>query len=303
MTVGVPPAGVDYTQVLRGSGMGPMSAAMGIALGIALYVVGTQVIASAILWAFHSLGRVQTDYATWASEALAYQHPVGMLAGHLGLASLILLSIGLVWRLHRIHPKWLSSVQPGMRWRYLLLCAGISAVVLNAVMWLSRIGEPTPWAMPSQTWLWLALILLTSPLQAAGEEFFFRGYLLQAFGSFVPHRWFGVVTSAFIFAVFHGVQNVPLFLDRFGFGLLAGWLVVVTGGLEAGIAAHVVNNLFAFGYALFMGGVASARAVRSIGWVDAAWDLSGFAILAACAWWLGRRLNVADRTPTDPVLS
>ncbi|HSN44278.1 MAG TPA: type II CAAX endopeptidase family protein [Propionibacteriaceae bacterium] len=303
VTEGFPPPLVDYTQVLRGSAMGPMSAAMGIALGIVLYVAGTQVIASVILYLYHAVRGIPTDYGTWAKQALAYEYPVGMLAGHVGLAFLIPLSIGLVWRIHRVQPRWLASVQPGMRWRFLLLCAAIAVVVLNGVMWLSRVGQPTPWAIPTEMWAWLALILLTSPLQAAGEEYFFRGYLLQAFGSFVPSRWFGVVTSAFIFAVFHGTQNVPLFIDRFAFGLLAGWLVVVTGGIEAGIAAHVINNLFAFGYALFMGGVASARAVRSIGWMDAAWDVAGFALFAAAAWWLGRRLNVADRTPADPVLS
>ena len=52
-------------------------------------------------------------------------------------------------------------------------------------------------------------------------------------------------------------QNPPLFFDRFAFGLVAGVLVVLTGGLEAGIAMHVLNNWLAFGLALAFGDMAS----------------------------------------------
>ena len=90
------------------------------------------------------------------------------------------------------------------------------------------------------------MIILTSPIQAAAEEIFFRGYLMQALGSLVARPWFGVVVSSVVFALLHGTQNLPLFVDRLAFGLLAALLVWRTGGLEAGIAAHVINNVFAF---------------------------------------------------------
>ena len=80
------------------------------------------------------------------------------------------------------------------------------------------------------------MIVLTSPLQAVAEEIFFRGYLLQALGSLVANPWFGVVVSAVMFALLHGMQNPALFVDRLAFGLLAAILVWRTGGLEAGIA-------------------------------------------------------------------
>ena len=99
-------------------------------------------------------------------------------------------------------------------------------------------GRPQP-----GFWGFLVVIILTSPLQAAAEEIFFRGYLMQALGSLVAQPWFGVVVSAVVFALMHGVQNPALFLDRLGFGLLAGFLVWRTGGLEAGIGAHVINNI------------------------------------------------------------
>ena len=61
-----------------------------------------------------------------------------------------------------------------------------------------------------------------------------------------------------LFALAHGIgQSVPIFFDRFAFGLVAGYLVVRTGGLEAGIAMHVVNNSLAFGLALAFGDMAA----------------------------------------------
>ena len=66
------------------------------------------------------------------------------------------------------------------------------------------------------------------------------------------------MVPAFLFGLAHGLgQSIPVFFDRFAFGLVAGALVVLTGGLEAGIAMHVLNNWLAFGLALAYGDMAS----------------------------------------------
>ena len=68
-----------------------------------------------------------------------------------------------------------------------------------------------------------------------------------------------VVIPAVLFALAHGIgQSSPIFFDRFAFGLVAGTLVILTGGLEAGIAMHVLNNWLAFGIALAFGDMGSA---------------------------------------------
>jgi uncharacterized protein len=54
-----------------------------------------------------------------------------------------------------------------------------------------------------------------------------------------------------LFALAHGIgQSPPVFFDRLAFGLVAGVLVIATGGLEAAIAMHVLNNFVAFGFAI-----------------------------------------------------
>ena len=166
---------------------------------------------------------------------------------------------------------------------------------------MSRIGQPWVFAPEQQgAGAFCIVILLTSPLQAAAEEYFFRGYLIQALHTARARaaRWFGVVGSAAVFALFHGTQNLPLFLYRFAFGVLAGCLVLKTGGLEAGIAAHVVNNVVAYGYAVLSGtrGRDACRHARSAGssWRGAC---VGFALFAAVAIWIAGRMQVATTTP------
>ena len=296
------PGNVAYPRVLSGESAASVRSITGVVIALAGYGLVVPVVAQVILaiaWA--ARGRPES-FATYYTAAMAYQYPEGMLAAHAGLAMLIPVSLLVVRYVHGRSTRFLHSVQPGMRWRYLLVAAVAAVVVLNAVLWVSRIGTATTWAPQRGVGWWLLLIVVTSPWQAAAEEYFFRGYLMQALGSIVPNPWFGVVTSALVFAIFHGVQNPALFVDRFGFGLLAGTLVLVTGGLEAGIAAHVVNNIFAFGYAALMGGVATARGVTTITWAGAGWDLLGFALFGAVAWWLGRRFNLATTTPAAAVV-
>ena len=142
-------------------------------------------------------------------------------------------------------------------------------------------------------WGFLIVIVLTSPLQAMAEEIFFRGYLLQALGSLVARPWFGVVVSAVLFALLHGLQNPALFADRLAFGLLAGLLVWRTGGLEAGIAAHVVNNVFAYTLAGLTTSIAELKAIKEISWLQAGFDIGGFALFAVLAYALSRLMRAA----------
>ena len=99
-------------------------------------------------------------------------------------------------------------------------------------------------------WL-LLVVLLTTPLQSAAEEYLFRGYLSQAIAGWIrppagrrgrrppssPRRCSPPP---------HGPPDLPTFLDRFAFGLAASAVVWLTGGLEAAIVLHAVNNVLVF---------------------------------------------------------
>lgn len=262
-------------------------------LSLAPWVV--MAVAGLAWWAEGSSGA----FFPWARQVTStFSEPSGMVATQLGLATLIPISMALVLFVHRFHPRWLSSVQPGFRWRFALVSMLAGFVVIGGVWALARIGQS--WTVQPEPALWgyVVAIVLTSPLQAAAEEFFFRGYLLQAIHTTAPQGpWFGVGASAVIFALMHGTQDLPAFLYRLVFGVLAGWLVVRTGGLEAAIGAHVANNVIAFGWAALSGTMVATKTTTTTTWPELALSLVGFALFAAVALLIARRMKVATTTP------
>ena len=292
----LPPDGAAYPQILRGPTYTWWRSLLGALCGLSLFLLLTSVVSQALVTLFWATTAADVDYRAYFTSAFAFERPTGMLATNLGIATLIPIAWALMAAVHQLRPRWLSSVQPRIRWPYLLGCLAIAAVALNGMALLSSaLQQPLSFAPQAGFAGFAVVILLTSPLQAAAEEIFFRGYLMQALGSLVARPWFGVVVSAFVFALLHGTQNLPLFVDRLAFGLLAALLVWRTGGLEAGIAAHVVNNVFAYGIAGLTGSVAELKALKEIGWIDAGFDVGGFALFAVLAYVLSRVLKVRTR--------
>ena len=72
------------------------------------------------------------------------------------------------------------------------------------------------------------------------EEFIFRGAILQ--GLRKHGDWFAIIISALLFMLIHG--NIQQTFYQFGFGILAGWLVVKTGTIWVSILIHALNNCF-----------------------------------------------------------
>ena len=230
-------------------------------------------------------------FTAYLADAATFAHPSGLLGTQLAIAALTLL----VWLLYRFahHRRlpWLWSVTPGVRWRYALACLLASLVVFGALAaWTALRG---PGANPPANWGWyLAFILVTTPFQALGEEVLFRGYLMQLCGTLVRSPWFAIAATSVVFALFHGTQSVWLFCGRLVFGLAAGVLVWRTGGLEAGVVAHTVNNLATFLVALFTGTIVQARTMTTVSLSDAFLDTAVFVVVAAACWLIARAMRV-----------
>jgi membrane protease YdiL (CAAX protease family) len=293
----LPPDGAEYPQILRGESYAWWRSVLGTVFGVSMFVLLTSVVSRALVTLSWALSAPDYSYADYYREAFSFERPAGMVATNLGIATLIPIAWLLMMGVHQVRPRWLSSVQPRIRWRYLLGCLLIAVVGLNGVLLLSALvdGEPLRFSPQAGFWGFLVVIVLTSPLQAIAEEVFFRGYLMQALGSLVAQPWFGVVVSAVVFALLHGLQNPALFAARLAFGLLAGVLVWKTGGLEAGIAVHIVNNVFAYAIAGVTSSISALRAIREITWADAAFDIGGFALCALAAYGLFRLLRLRSR--------
>ena len=119
---------------------------------------------------------------------------------------------------------------------------------MGITTWLSLSGpDAEQLRVTGDTWILLAGILLTTPFQAAGEEYAFRGVLNRGAGGFfrapAVALVVGLVFSSVLFMLAHGAGDLWLNIYYFCFGAIACLLTWRTGGIEAAIAMHVVNNV------------------------------------------------------------
>jgi uncharacterized protein len=215
-----------------------------------------------------------------------------LLATNLGLAALIPCSMGIVWMLYGVRPRWVSSHKPGLRWRWLWFCVLMSATVWSVLFVLATISAAIDRSSPidGKVFGFLAVVLLTTPLQAAGEEYLFRGLILQSLGATRMPAWLCIVLSALLFATAHGQFEPPLFADRFVLGVALAWVAIRTGGLEASIAIHAVKNLSVLIPASLLDEIDNALEPTGVNWVPLIVDVVLLAILlpwmfAMCARW------------------
>ena len=182
-------------------------------------------------------------------------NPLSLIAGLGGVATL-LPSVLLAYRIVGLRPlSVLRSVQFRLRWRWLAACL-VPALVITPVANAADIfllplvfggGWPVAPSTAIGTFLLSALVILVlTPIQAAAEEFAFRGLLGQMFGAWIKWVWLVIPLSGVVFAAAHTQYLGWATIDVFVFALVAGYLTWRTGGLEAGIALHAVNNTVAF---------------------------------------------------------
>jgi uncharacterized protein len=238
-------------------------------------------------------------------EAASLEHVTwqGMLYLNLSLAALVPLTWAIVRWVHRMRPRWLMSVRPGIRWGFFWACFGLAPVAMIAQVVVGSVLPSDPNGLSNSvnditpTLVGLAVVVaVTTPLQAIGEEYAFRGYAMQAFGSLTRRPWVAILLSATLFALAHGLQNAPLFLDRFTFGLMAGYVVLKTGGLEAGIAMHIWNNLVAFGFALLLSNIDDTLNVSEVSWWNIPLTVTQNGVYLVLVLLVARRMGLTART-------
>jgi membrane protease YdiL (CAAX protease family) len=204
----------------------------------------------------------------------------------------LVIAIPIVWlcwvAAHRMPMGSSASVLARLRPRLLLAAVPLALVTLGLGIGLQvalglLLDGPDVTGPTSSFALLLVVVLLTTPLQSAAEEYVFRGYLSQAIAAWVGRERAGAVVagvlSAVLFSLAHAPTDVWLFLDRFAFGLAASAVVWLTGGLEAAIVLHAVNNVLVFVLAGALGeGVATDAVLGGVeGLVVVALDVAAMA--------------------------
>jgi hypothetical protein len=202
------------------------------------------------------------EYTTRATTDIANLGPVGFIYLNLTLIVLIPASGLSIWIAHGIRPRFLSSVAGGIRWRWLLRCIAVLLPVWVVYTALAVLVEPAASPRPEHWVALLVIVLFMTPLQAAGEEYFFRGWIMQNVGAWFARPTVGLVVSLIVSAV--AFSTAHLSPDPWVLGTIAclavasGLAAWRTGGLEAGIAIHAVNNVLTFFVVVLFGGWSQA---------------------------------------------
>lgn len=235
--------------------------------------------------------------------------PWAALSLNLLLAALIPATFLGVWVGFRRSPWRVLSVAGRMRWRWLGWCLLVVTplwAVYLAVTWV--VFDQEVLERP-QDWGWLLVItLLTTPLQAAGEEVGFRGGLVQGVGAWFrsPVAALAVTTvlSTAAFVAAHGSADPWIVLELGSLAVAGCWLAWRTGGLEAVIVMHVVNNLLILFTGILLGGIEESYVdgASEGSPLSAGMNLVATALVTAVLLWLARRRGIAPEGWRTPAL-
>ncbi len=241
----------------------------------------------------------RVDLASLAAEGGKIQVGPGLfLANNVALALSIPTAMLVQWLFWGQRPRWLSSVEGRFRWGWFGRCAAIAlpgwiALIVGGYV---LTGLPPDLGVRPYTVVMIVGILLTTPVQAAGEEYLIRGLQQRLVASYFRSDAVGFLVGALVtsttFMLIHGASDPWLNLLYFTLGGLLAWVTWRTGGLEAAVAIHVINNMV--GEALLPFTDFSDMFDRSVGAGD--WTvLVQMAVLAATVAviaWLARRRGV-----------
>ncbi|MGL4831260.1 MAG: lysostaphin resistance A-like protein, partial [Propionibacteriaceae bacterium] len=219
-------------------------------------------------------------------------------ANNVSLALLIPLTIFFSWLCTRLAPLTAVNVFGRIRWRW----AGrvvliVAPMIVGYTLFQLYIGGVDGVSKRPWTIFMIVVIVLTTPLQSAGEEFLCRSLLPRTFASWIPHREAGLcvawIVSSGVFVLIHLATDPWLNLFYTIFATCTFVLAWQTKGLEAPIILHAVNNLCAEWSLPFSD--FSGMMDRSVG-TGSPWmliDMGWMVLVTALVTWSYRKANPA----------
>jgi uncharacterized protein len=248
--------------------------AAGLAGVVLLYIVLSLVAATILFGAAGLLGAEgldATDFETIPTLPLGAIGPAATLGILLLPAVAVPMGIVVITRvLHRRDVVTLVRADGRPRWRRAALAAAVwsgAAAIFEGVGYLLY-PESYTWTFDPASFVPLLVVcLLMVPLQSAGEELLFRGYLMQGLGLVVRRGWAALLVTSLLFAAVHlGNPEMARFGQSFvlyyvGIGIVLGLATVLDDGLEVAIGAHVANNLWGALVVSFPGSVLDTPAL------------------------------------------
>ena len=180
-------------------------------------------------------------------------------------------------------------------WNYKLY---FKALVIPVILYLIFMGADAAIAGPKGTShfsiAFLAVILISVPLQSIAEEYVFRGFLMQSLGSWFRIPVLAIVIQAVIFALCHGYNSIGLF-ETLVSGLGLGFFAWKTNGIEVSSAIHSANN-FSVGLFVMLGLHTSTSSPQLY---DVAVAIVFFIIMYIIMYYVGRKTDWFGEIPEN----
>ena len=159
---------------------------LGLAMFVGTWLLGITVVTLAAVFYDLSTGRsVLDDFRTGSVKIT----PMLFTANNLGLALAIPLAGLSAWAVFGQRPRWISSIHGGFRWGLFWRFGAVALAVglLGLVIGLATEGvDGLRWNADSA--FLIVAVLVTTPFQAAGEEYGVRGFLARSIGSWFSSR-------------------------------------------------------------------------------------------------------------------
>ena len=199
----------------------------------------------------------------------------------------------------------LSAFRPALVGRAMLLMVPFWVLIVVAQYLLEPLVGSAQWSATTVVGL-VAVTMLLTPLQAAGEEYGFRGLVFRIAASWGrgPRTALvlGVAVSSLLFALVHLQPGLWLNLYFLAFGVAAALITWRTGGLEIAVVLHAANNTLAFLVDIALGYDFLApqdAQTASVGTPALLVPILALALVTAVVWWRTRESGPA-LTPTVP---
>jgi membrane protease YdiL (CAAX protease family) len=253
----MPTAPVEYQQMLRGARhrwwrpllTGLLCASLAVAVQVITgFVVGGVLVATGTPLS-EAVRRISTT---------SPMTPLTFAVVIISLISLIPSAMLANWVVNGVRPRYLSSVAGGFRWRWFARCLVITIPIFLIFVALQVVLGQETGPRPQHWVILLIMVIIGIPFQSAGEEYAFRGLVLQNVGSWFARPKIALIAamipSIVLFALAHGSFDPWVFADLAIFALASCFVAWRTGGLESSVALHATNNVTLMIATLLFGG-------------------------------------------------
>jgi uncharacterized protein len=224
--------------------------------------------------------------------------------------SFLMMLAGLALVVKLVHGRTLLSlVTPEERidWRRVARGAAVWGVLAAIVIMIEHAAFPGRYYLsfdPGRFFLFLALVLVLTPLQSAAEELVFRGYVMQGLSLLVRRPALIAVLSSLAFTAPHLLnpevhQHGVLIMgaNYFAIGMLLATITLRDGRLELAIGLHAMNNVFLALIANYEGSALTTESIFTARELDPWYSLVTLVIATVIFhWWVfGHRAKGQSR--------